>query len=205
MKGELIGVLGLGSLAIRDFSAQSLFLEAVAATITLSLRNASLLERVRQDAAELEREIAGRRQAEAATRLQASALMATANAIMITDRDGLIQWVNPAWSRLTGYDPEEATGQNPRFLKSGRHDQAFYTDFWCRILAGEVVQGDVVNRRKDGTLYHERETITPLRDGDGRITHFIAIKEDITERLALEEQLRQSQKMEAIGQLAGKA
>ncbi|MDQ5979826.1 MAG: two-component system, cell cycle sensor histidine kinase and response regulator CckA, partial [Verrucomicrobiota bacterium] len=203
VENELIGVLGLGSVAVRDFSDQATFLEAIASTLSLSLRNASLLQRVRQQVAELERETAGRRQAEAAMRLQASALGAAANAIMITDREGVIQWVNPAWTRLTGYAAEEAVGRNPRFLKSGRQDGAFYADVWRRILAGEVVQGDLVNRRKDGTLYHERQTITPIADADGRITHFIAIKQDITERLALEEQLRQSQKMEAIGQLAG--
>ncbi|MBK9989843.1 MAG: PAS domain S-box protein [Verrucomicrobia bacterium] len=203
VEGELIGVLGLGSVAVRDFSGQSLFLEAIASTISLSLRNANLLEQVRQHATELERESEGRRKAEAAMRLQASALEATANAIMITDRDGLIQWVNPAWTRLTGYPAAEVIGQNPRILKSGRQDQAFYAGFWSRILSGEVVQGVVVNRRKDGTLYHEHETITPLTDAAGRITHFIAIKQDITEQLALEEQLRQSQKMDAIGQLAG--
>jgi len=203
VENELIGVLGLGSIAVRDFSDQATFLEAIASTLSLSLRNAGLLEQVRRHLTELERETASRRQAEATLRLQTSALVAAANAIMITDRDGLIQWANPAWSRLTGYASEEVIGQNPRFLKSGRQDQAFYAAFWRRILAGEVAQGDLVNRRKDGTLYHEHETITPLTDASGRITHFIAIKQDITERLALEEQLRQSQKMEAIGQLAG--
>jgi|GEM_PF-2655882 len=176
VENELIGVLGLGSIAVRNFSDQALFLEAIASTLSLSLRNASLLERVRQQVAELERETAGRRQAEAAMRLQASALGAAANAIMITDRDGAIQWVNPAWTRLTGYAPEEVIGHNPRFLKSGRQDQAFYAAFWRRILAGEVVQGEVVNRRKDGTLYHEHETITPIAVADRRITHFIAVR-----------------------------
>jgi two-component system, cell cycle sensor histidine kinase and response regulator CckA len=127
-------------------------------------------------------DITEQRVIEAAMRLQSSALNAAANAIMITDRDGAIEWVNPAWTSLTGYSPAEAIGKTPRILKSGLQGDAYYEQFWRNILAGKGVQGEVVNRRKDGTLYHEHETITPVSDETGHVTHFIAIKQDITER-----------------------
>ncbi|MBI4770135.1 MAG: PAS domain S-box protein, partial [Chloroflexi bacterium] len=119
--------------------------------------------------------------------LQVTALEAAANAIVITDREGTIQWVNPAWVALTGYTPEEAIGQNPRILKSGRQDETFYRELWETILAGKVWRSELVNRRKDGSLYTEEETITPLVDSSGRVTHFIAIKQDITERKEAEQ------------------
>lgn len=127
-----------------------------------------------------------RRRAEVRLRLQGAALASAANAIVITDREGRIVWVNPAFSRLTGYTPEEVQGRNPRTLKSDRHGAEFYRAMWQRILAGEVWQGELINRRKDGSLYPEEMTITPVLDGAGEITHFIAIKQDITERKSVE-------------------
>lgn len=126
------------------------------------------------------------RRNEATMRLQSSALNAAANAIMITDRAGRIQWVNPAWNLLTGYSSAEAMGRTPRLLKSGAQDASFYQGFWATILAGKSVEGEVINRRKDGGLYHEYETITPVVDEQGEVTHFIAIKQDITERKRVE-------------------
>ena len=124
-------------------------------------------------------------------RLQSAALAATANAIVITDRNGCIAWVNPAFTRLTGYTADEALGQNPRALKSGKHDHEFYRDLWNTILAGEVWHGELVNRRKDGGLYDEEMTITSLKDERGVIMHFIAVKQDISERKRAEEELRE--------------
>ena len=122
-------------------------------------------------------------------RLQSAALNAAANAIVITDRAGLIEWVNPAFSELTGYTAAEAVGRNPRDLvKSDQHDQAFYKNLWDTILSGQVWRGEIINRRKDGSLYTEEQTITPLRDLQGAITHFIAVKQDITERKRAEEE-----------------
>ncbi len=123
-------------------------------------------------------------------RLRTVALEEAANAVVMTDRSGTILWVNPAWSRLTGYSAEEAVGQNPRILKSGSHPPQFYRRLWETILAGKTWQGELYNRRKDGTIYVEEQTITPVRDAAGRITHFIAIKQDITERKRAEEHLR---------------
>jgi two-component system, cell cycle sensor histidine kinase and response regulator CckA len=143
-----------------------------------------------------------RASAEQQLRLQAAALEAAANAIIITDSTGKILWVNQAFAKLTGYSIEDAMGNNPRILKSGEHDPDFYRDLWSTIQSGEVWRGEIRNRRKDGSLYIEDMTITPVMSG-GLPTNFIGIKHDITEQKKLEAQYRQAQKMEAVGRLAG--
>ncbi|MBI5505075.1 MAG: response regulator [Deltaproteobacteria bacterium] len=136
--------------------------------------------------------------------LQSTALAAVANAIAITDTEGRIGWVNAAFCRLTGYATEEVIGHNPReLIKSGKHDATFYKSMWDTILAGQVWRGETINRRQDGALYTELQTITPVRGADGKISNFIAVKDDITARLQLEDHLRLAQKMEALGTLAG--
>jgi PAS domain S-box-containing protein len=148
-------------------------------------------------------DITKRRQAEADLRMQSAALHAAADAIVITDRAGVIEWVNPAFTRLTGYPAQDALGKNPKDLvKSGKHAPAFYREFWETLLAGRTWHGEMINRRKDGSLYTEEQTVTPIFGASGAILHFVAIKEDITERLQLEAQFRQAQKMESVGQLA---
>ena len=132
--------------------------------------------------------------------LQAAALEAAANAIVITDCSGKILWVNRAFSELTGYTLEEALGNNPRILKSWEHDQTFYRTLWSTIQSGEVWHGEIRNRKKDGTLYTEEMTIAPVLTG-GQITNFVGIKQDVTEKKKLEAQYRQAQKMEAVGRL----
>src|ERR1051325_4106178 len=124
------------------------------------------------------------------TRLLASALEAAADGIVISDRTGSIVWVNRAFSKLSGYTLEEVVGRNPRFLKSGQHDKASYRDLWSTILTGRVWQGEMVNRRKDGSFYPEAMTITPLMDASAQITHFIAIKQDITNLKRAEDEIR---------------
>ena len=136
-------------------------------------------------------------------RLVSSALESAANAIAITDREGAVSWVNPAFSQLTGYSLAEIQGCKLSRLKSGAQDAAFYRNLWETILAGRVWHSEMINRRKDGSFYTEDNTITPVRDERGEITHFTSIKQDITARKQLEEQLRQSHKLEGIGQLAG--
>jgi PAS domain S-box-containing protein len=168
--------------------------------LTRTLRYA--LERHRVQRALLESEARHRRLAEVAL-LQSTALDTAANGILITDRAGTILWVNPAFSALTGFGAEEVLGRNPRFLKSGRHDQAFYEGFWKTISSGGVWRGEFINRRKDGTLRVNEETVTPVRSGGQEITHFIGVVQDITERKALGEALHQAQRLEAFGQLAG--
>ena len=147
--------------------------------------------------------------AEAAMRLQSAALDAAANGIVITDHKGVICWVNPAFASLTGYTAKEVVGRTPRVLKSAKQDAAFYTELWKTIVAGRVWRGELVNRRKDGSTYIEEQTITPVRDEHGEITHFISIKQDITDRKraeekrrALESQFQRAQKMEVVGRLA---
>jgi PAS domain S-box-containing protein len=125
-----------------------------------------------------------------AIRLRGAALDAAANAIIITDRDGRIRYANPAFALLTGHTLEEILGQNPRFLKSGCQSAEFYRDLWATVLDGRVWHGELLNRRKDGSLYSEEMSITPVQDGPGRITHFIAIKADITVRKQAEERER---------------
>jgi PAS domain S-box-containing protein len=140
---------------------------------------------------------------EAQLQLQSAALNAAANEIIITDRHGVIQWVNPAFTRVTGYTPAEAVGRNPRILKSGKHDLAFYQRLWATILRGEVWRGELVNRKKDGSLFTEETIIAPVKDERGEITHFIAIKQDISERKLLEAKFLRAQRLEGLGALAG--
>ena len=121
--------------------------------------------------------------------LQAAALKAAANPIVITDREATIVWVNTAFEQLTGYSSQEAIGQSTRLLKSDQHPPSFYKNLWDTILSGNKWQGDLVNRRKDGTLYPEEMTITPIRTEVGEITHFVAIKQDITESKNTERQI----------------
>ena len=148
-------------------------------------------------------DITDRRRTDESRRLQSAALDAVADALVITDPTGVIEWVNPAFTRLTGYALEEARGKTPRDLvKSGKHDPAFFQQFWETILAGRTWHGEMINRRKDGSLYTERQAVTPILDTSGAITHFVAIKQDMTERLLLEAQFRQAQKMESVGLLA---
>jgi diguanylate cyclase (GGDEF)-like protein/PAS domain S-box-containing protein len=122
--------------------------------------------------------------------LQVAALEAAANPILISRRDGTIIWVNRAFEDLSGYTRDQALGQSTGLLKSGQHPSSFYKNMWQTVLSGQRWRGELVNRRKDGTLYHEEMTITPVKNGSGEITHFIAIKLDITERKRAEEQIR---------------
>ncbi len=136
-------------------------------------------------------------------RIQSNALEAAANSIILTDTTGKILFANKAFCAMTGYAPEEVLGKTPAFLKSGRHGPDFFKELWDIILSGGVWQGELINRRKDGSLFTEEMTITPIQEPDGEITHFIAVKRDITQREKFKEQLHQAQKLEAIGHLAG--
>lgn len=142
------------------------------------------------DVSERKRIEAEHQQATELLRLQGTALEACADGIVITDRQGMIQWVNPAFSTLTGYTAVEAWGKNPSALvKSGHHQQDFYDQLWTTILSGQVWRGELINRRKDGHLYDEEMTITPVRDSQGEISHFIAIKQDVSDRKTVETHL----------------
>jgi two-component system, cell cycle sensor histidine kinase and response regulator CckA len=142
-------------------------------------------------------------QAENMLRKLLRAVEQSADMVVITDRSGIIEYANPAFETLTGYSCEEVVGCNPSLLNSGEQVPALYRELWQTILSGNVFRGVLANRKKTGELFYVEKTITPVRDGEGRITHFISNDRDITERRKLEAELRQAQKMDAIGRLAG--
>ena len=149
------------------------------------------------------RDIAAQKRAKAErTRLMA-AIEQVGEGIFVTDAQGTIQFVNPAFKRMTGYSGEEAVGQNLRILKSGEHDELLYRNLWETISGGKTWSGQMVNKRKDGTLYTEETTISPVRDALGQIVNYMGVGRDITDNLRLAAQFQQAQKMEAIGLLAG--
>ncbi|MEW6719815.1 MAG: response regulator [Thermodesulfobacteriota bacterium] len=179
-------------------------------TVFFKVYNEALVRKLEEKMAQLEetrrrleREAAGHRRTEAERVRLTAAIEQTGEAIVITDAAGAIRYVNPAFETVTGYSREEAIGQNPRILKSDRQDEAFYRDMWGTISSGRTWTGRMVNRRKDGTLYTEEATISPVRDPSGRIENYVAVKRDITENLRLTAQFQQAQKMESVGTLAG--
>ena len=158
----------------------------------------------------LGRDITERKQAEAESQMLLSAVEQTGDPIIITDREGTILYVNPAFERCTGYSREEVMGKNPRILKSGEHDEEFYRKMWATISSGETWHGRMVNRRKDGAFYTVDTTISPVFDDDGKIWRYVAIQRDVTEHIRLHEekarleaQLQQAQRLESVGRLAG--
>ncbi|MDH4100935.1 MAG: PAS domain S-box protein, partial [Nitrospirota bacterium] len=158
----------------------------------------------------VERDISREKLAESQLNVLSTAIEQSPTSIVITDAAGNIDYVNPKFTRLTGYSFDEARGQNPRILKSGAQPSEVYEELWKTIASGEVWRGEFCNKKKNGDLYWERVVISPVKDQAGTITHFLAVKEDITElkksegeKKGLEAQLRQAQKMETIGTLAG--
>ena len=136
-------------------------------------------------------------------RLLATALAGTASAVVITRRDGTIEWVNAAFESMSGYPASVADGTTPRLVNSGVQDERFYRDLWRTVLGGQVWRGQLVNRRSDGELYTVSATITPILAEDGEVQHLVAIQEDITERRRTEQQLLRSQRLDGLGTLAG--
>lgn len=133
----------------------------------------------------------------------AMAVEQAGESIVVTDAEGFIVYVNPAFESTTGYRRAEVLGQNPRILKSGAHNRAFYEDMWQELTRGQTWRGRLINKRKDGTLYHEEASISPVADETGRIVSYVAVKRDITRETDLEKQFHEAQRMEAVGQLAG--
>jgi diguanylate cyclase (GGDEF)-like protein/PAS domain S-box-containing protein len=182
----LIGLAVVLAVVIALFATRETAHEIAARTDAekeVSKLNAGLEERVMQRTSALS-------EANRTLILQTTALEATANAIVITDHEGKVVWVNRAFTAMTGYSKGEALGNNLRLLKSGKQPQSYYADLWSTISSGKVWHGELVNRRKDGTTYIEEMTITPVtRDGNPADGYFIAIKQDITERKQAEEAL----------------
>jgi two-component system cell cycle sensor histidine kinase/response regulator CckA len=148
-------------------------------------------------------DITKRKQADAERERLLMAIEQAAETVVVTDLQGTIVYVNPAFVSGTGYTRGEAVGQNPRILKSGKQSDAFYQVIWESISSGVAWKGRLINRKKDGTLFTEEATISPVRDSAGAIVSYVAVKRDITRDLAMEAQFLQSQKMEGIGRLAG--
>ncbi|MEI6208195.1 MAG: PAS domain S-box protein [Desulfuromonadales bacterium] len=195
---EIVGVLGVAfveeGVLLRDEQLE--LLVQFGELASLALENARLNEKS-------QRELSERIKAEATLRKLSVAVEQSPVSIVITDTAGNIEYVNSHFTRLTGYSLEEVLGLNSRILKSGETRDEEYRELWETILSGGEWRGEFHNRKKDGDLYWEQVYISPIRDDSTNMTHFIAIKEDITERKQLENQLHHSQKMEAIGQLAG--
>jgi len=181
----LLGVLDIQSENLDSFEDHDrIVMETLVDQMAAAIENARLYEAT-------QRELKERKRAEGQILLQATALESAANAIVLTDCDGKILWINRAFELLTGFPAEEVAGKDMRILNSGTQDAAFFKVMWETILAGRTWHGKMVNARKDGEKYIEEQTITPVRDETGEITHFIAIKQDITDRREAEERIEQ--------------
>ena len=131
------------------------------------------------------------------------AIEQSSESVIITDIKGVIEYVNPAFEKTTGYKVDEVIGKTPAILSSGDKDREWYESLWATIMEGKAWSGNHINRRKDGSEYNEFMTISPIRDDDGRITHFVSVQRDVSEQTTLENKLRRAQKLEAVGTLAG--
>ena len=148
-------------------------------------------------------DITARKQAELAQARLALAVEQSAESVMITDPSGALVYVNPTFEKITGYTAAEVLGQNPRILKSGKYDAEFYRQMWAKLTTGRPWQGHLINKRKNGSLYEEEASITPLHNAAGQIVNYVAVKRDVTAAVALETQRRQYEKMDALGRMAG--
>ena len=148
-------------------------------------------------------DISQQKQMETDLKRRALAMDHSSDAIVVADTNGSIIYVNPAFEKITGYSHEEVLGKNPRILQSGIHDKFFYKELWERLSNGKTWSGRFINKRKNGSQYAEDATISPVFSDKGKIVNYVAVKRDVSEKLEFEAQLRQAQKMEAIGALAG--
>jgi len=149
------------------------------------------------------RDITNKKQAEKEQILLSTAIEQASESIIISDGQGKIQYINPSFEQLSGFDPEDLIGQNFRILKSDKHDEAFYREMYDSLSKGKIWIGHITNTMKDGTLREFETRISPVHDSSGEIINYVSVNRDVTQEVALEAQLRQSQKMEAIGTLAG--
>ncbi len=183
IENEVVGSLGLDAIESRQFSPEEINLAwSVAGQVAGALARA--------------------RMAQTHQRLN-TAIEQSAESVIMTDVEGIILYVNPSFERITGYTSAEVLGQTMRLLKSGRHGYTFYRDLWKTISNGQIWHGQFTNKKKDGTLYTAESTITPIRGEGGDIVNYVGVARDVTRELQLELQLHHSQKMDAIGKLAG--
>jgi PAS domain S-box-containing protein len=193
--GQVIRSAGM----VHDITERKLAEEALRlARDELELRVAERTKELAVANEELLKEIAEREEIERQLRVQTTAMEAAANGIVIADCQGNIQWTNPSLAQISGYERGDLIGHNTKIFNSGQHDPAFYQQMWDTILSGEVWRGETTNRRKDGSLYVEEQTITPVRDHDSEITQFIAIKQDITARKQAEREIQERDQKEKI-------
>jgi PAS domain S-box-containing protein len=172
---------------------------------TIAARTRELAKRkkmLEKSVARLAREIDRRREADEDVRQLLAAVEQVDQMMLITDADGVIQYVNQAFERTTGYARREAVGQRPSLLSSGQHDGAFYHELWETIKRGDTWTGHFTNMRKDGTLFKAASTVCPIRDMLGRVCNFVQVARDVTDQAALERQLEEARKLESIGRLA---
>ncbi|RMG57815.1 MAG: PAS domain S-box protein [Deltaproteobacteria bacterium] len=189
-EGNVLGCFEIHNKRGGGYTEEDVFLlTALAEVASVAMRNALMMEKIRETT---ERQ-----------RLLYAAIEQAGEAVMLTDAERKIIYVNPAFERVTGYSRDEVLGKTPAILRSGAHPPEFYEDLHGKIYAGQTWQGTFVNRKKDGSLYTEDAVISPVTDEEGNITHFVSVKRDVTEKMAMEEQLRHSQKLESVGRLAG--
>ncbi len=175
-----------------DYITKPFHAEEVVARVRAHVSAYAMREHLQEQNIRLEREIAERQRVEQNLRKFSRAIEQSASTIVITDQHGKIEFVNPAFTQITGYTLDEALGKTPGVLKSGKHSPEFYQALWRTIRSGEVWQGEFINKKKDDTLYWERATISPVKDEHGSITHFVAVKDDITRQKQAEKALRQA-------------
>lgn len=149
------------------------------------------------------RDISDHQRSEAEYSRLVIAIEQAAESIMITDVENRILYVNPAFEHVTGYTKEEVLGQNPNLLSSGKHDAAFYHEIWTTLMSGKSWHGHFINQRKDGSLFEEEATISPIKERGGQIISYVAVKRDVTHEIDLQKQVYHAEKMDAIGRLAG--
>jgi len=182
VEGEVIGSLGIDAIEFRPFTQDEVDMaQRVADQVSGALARVRLEETQRRSTAAIEQ---------------------AAESIIITDIQGKALYVNPAFERASGYSSTEVIGRDSHILKGSEHEPELYK-LLQTLRSGEVWQGRLVNRRKDGSVYLEESTITPVRDQAGKIVNYVAVNRDVTREVQLEEELRQAQKMEALGRLAG--
>ena len=197
---ERLGLTNLLAMAV-NFAGRCqgfVVFENLCATDAFSTQDMSLLSML----SDIFASALSRRRTESDRGLLITAVEQADASIVITDAEGRILYVNPAFERVSGYSRRDALGKNPRLLKGGRHDAAFYRGMWDTLTSGMVWTGTLINKRKNGTLVHESCTISPISNSAGEIVRYVAVKRDLSKELALETQLRQSQMLEAVGRLA---
>lgn len=185
--GEAIGALTVQSVFEAAFAEDDVsVLQTMADQLAIAIQNARLFETTQH-------EIAERKRAEEHLRMQAAALNAAVSGIIISKSDKEIIWANPAMESLSGYSLDELLGQSPLIFRSGKHDDEFYQEISASLQSDRAWQGIIINKRKDGSFYYEEQTIAPVHDLSGEITHHVAIKQDISDRIHAEQALRISE------------